>query len=372
MLPRRPPFCLPYVDEIPALSTLVLGGALAGEPPERLAEAAAAHNVAGFVLEAAEHGRARLDPAHRRTLADAHLRRVAATALRRRELGPVTAALASALGTDPVVIKGPALAERVYPDRRLRPYGDLDLMVPRERLADAAAALVEEGYDALEEFRPGYAERFGHDVHVRRGTGAAAVDVELHWRIGDDRVGEPLDHARLLAGAEKLDIGGTHVLAPCVSDQLLLAAVHLLSDRAKRLCWVNDLRLLAEAATAQEWTESFTSANTAGGGLLWSLHRALDYAAHHLGLARPRPLPAGPPPAFGPLRAVEELDLQASPHVGRLVALRGLDRLRYLRAIALPTRAGLQGTVGGDDADLPTLLRRHAIGTVRGLMRPRD
>jgi hypothetical protein len=197
------------------------------------------------------------------------------------------------------------------------------------------------------------------------------VDVELHWRIGDDRVGEPLGHGRLLLGARALHVGEARVLVPSVPHQLLLAAVHLLSDRAKRLCWVNDLRLLAESASEQEWTAAFGTADAIGGGLLWVLHRALDYAAHHLGLARARPLPTGPPPAYGPLRAVEDLDLQASPHVGRLVALRGLDRARYLRAVAIPTRAGLEGTVGGDDAGLPTLLGRHLAGTVRGFMRPR-
>ncbi|CAB4880627.1 unannotated protein [freshwater metagenome] len=368
---RRTPFALPFSDEVPALAVLVRGGELGDEPPARLGEAAAEHNVAGFVLQAAAEGRLRLPPAEQRALADRHLRRVAATALRRRALGPIVDALAPACGAAPVLIKGPALADRTYPDWRLRPYGDLDLMVPRDRLGEATQALVQEGYTLIEEFRPGYAERFGHDLHVRRGDGAAAVDVELHWRIGDDRVGEPLSHGHLIREALTLDVDGTPVLIPGTADQLLLAAVHLLSDRARRLCWVNDVRLLAQTAPEHQWTATFARAEALGGGLLWVLHRALDYAAHHLGLERARPLPAGVRPPYGPLRAVEELDLQASPHIGRLVALHGLDRLRYLRAVAIPTRAGLEGTVGGDGAGLHTLVWRHLTGAVRGVRRPR-
>jgi hypothetical protein len=71
------------------------------------------------------------------------------------------------------------------------------------------------------------------------------------------------------------------------------------------------------------------------------------------------------------LRAVEELELQASPHVGRLVALRGAERLAYVRAVALPSRAGLEATLGGDGARLPTLLARHVVSTLRGVMPPR-
>jgi hypothetical protein len=371
MLPRRTPFALPFPDEVPTLAALLRGGSSSAPGPERLLEAASAHNVVGFVLEAGRLGRLRLSAGQMRSLSDGHLRRVAATALLRRELATVAAAVTTACKDRPVVIKGPALADRLYPDWRLRPYSDLDLMVPHDRLAAAVRALAAEGYAPLQELRPGYAERFGHDVHVRRGAGAGAVDVELHWRIGDDRVGEPLGHADLIRTAEPLAVGGAVVLVPSVADELLLASVHLLSDRARKLSWVNDIRLLAEAASTAEWETAFETADVAGGGLPWVLHRALDYAGHHLGLDRSRPSPAGPPPPFGPLRAVESLDLQASPHVGRLVALRGVDRLRYVRAIVVPTRAGLEGTVGGDGAGLPTLLARHAGRAVRGIMRPR-
>ena len=375
MLPRRRPFELPFADDIPDLAAVILGQSCTPGQPERFGEAAVHHNVVPFVLAAVQEGHLALPETQRRRLADGNLTRVARTALLRREASLVVPLLERACAKPPVALKGPTLGDRYYPSWRQRPYADLDLMLPSEALGIAVAALERSGFTTVEELRPGYAERFGHDVHVRRTvgtTGTVSVDIELHWRMGDDRVGIPLDHAHLLRTAELLQLDDGPVLAPSVPDQLLLASIHLLSDRGKRLSWVNDIRLVAEAANDSEWQRAFETARGCGGGLLWVLHRALDYAGRHLGLARPRPLPAGSPPVFGPLRAVEELDLKASPHIGRLVALRGTERLRYLQAVAVPTRAGLEGTVGGDGAGLPTLVARHAGRALRGVTRRRD
>jgi hypothetical protein len=369
---RREPFALPFPEDVPSLAAVLLGGTHTAGQPARFLEAAERHNVVAFVLAAAQEGRVRLPAPAPRQLADGHLGRIARTALLRREAARIAPVITAACGASPVVVKGPSVGDRFYSSWQQRPYSDIDLMVPASSLAGAVEALGSLGYGVMEELRPGYAERFGHDVHVRRMAGTMPVDVELHWRIGDDRVGTPLGHAHLIRSAVPLGLDGGAVVVPAVADQLLLLSVHLLSDRGKRLSWVNDVRLVAQAASEEEWNGAFATAEALGGGLPWVLHRALDYARHYLGLVQERPFPPGPPPRYGPLRAVEELDLRASPHVGRLVALRGAERLRYLQAIAVPTRAGLEGTVGGDGARLPTLVARHAGRALRGVTRRRD
>ena len=100
------------------------------------------------------------------------------------------------------------------------------------------------------------------------------------------------------------------------------------------------------------------------------LHRALDYVERHLGFERARPLEAGPPPAWGPLRAVEELDAGASLHFGRLAVMRGREKAAYLRRVLVPSREGLRGTVGKDGAPTWRLVGRHLRATAAGL-RPR-
>jgi hypothetical protein len=284
----------------------------------------------------------------------------------RHELGSVAGPLGEACEAPPLLLKGPALAELCYPDRRLRPYADLDLLVPRDRLADAAQALIARGYRMLEEFRPGYAARHGHDVHLQRWVAGRWVDVELHWRVGDDPATAALSHARLEREAASIEIDGARMAMPAHPAHLLVLAVHLLSDREKRLCWVNDLALVSGALDDGAWSEAFALADELA--LSWPLHRALDYAGRHLGLDRSRPRPPAPAPAWGPLRAVEELDLRASPHLGRLAVLGWRERIAFLRAVLVPTRAGLAGTVGhGDPAGAWRLVGRHARQAIAGL-----
>ena len=368
---RREPLSLPYPDQVPLLSRLLEpGGRVQPPEPDHLVAAALHHNVAGHLARALRAREITLPEAEARRVQDFNTSTVLQTAVLRRELGTIVAPLEQACGVVPLVIKGPAVGERFYPDWRLRTSADLDLLVPAAQLERACQALEALGYERLVEFRPGYAERHGHDVHLRRRLGERWwVHVELHWRVGDDPASAAISHERLHREAEMLEIDGAAILAPAPHAHLTLLAVHLLSDRAKRLAWVNDLRLVARSLEPAQWERAFADAD--GWGLLWPLHRALDYVERHLGWKRERPRPAGPPLRFGPLRAVEELDLRASPHVGRLAAMGWRERARFLRAVLLPTREGLTGTVGtGDDVTTWELIRRHARTARAGLTPP--
>jgi hypothetical protein len=369
---RRRPFALPYEDQVPALAALLdADGSLAEAPADlpRFVAAADHHNVLGFLMAAMHDGRLPLPEASRNRISVLAGKRALHGRVLRRALPEVVAALERGCGVPPVLVKGAALADRHYSMPSLRPSVDLDLVVPRQELLPAADALRERGFEEMVEFRRGYAERHGHDIHVFRRDGGVRLDVELHWRVGDDPVGVVLDHAFLAEDAERVTIEGAPVSIPSPPRHLLALAVHLLSDREKRLCWVHDIALVAGAASAEQWEEAFATADALG--LSWVLHRALDYPRHHLGFERPRPRPAGAPPPFGPLRAVEELDARAAPHLGRLVSTPWREKPGYLAAVIFPTRAGLEGTVGGDGASTWQLAKRHGRRVIHGLRRRR-
>jgi hypothetical protein len=367
---RRPLLSLPFPEDVPALCA-VLRGEKPPVPadPGRFTQAALHHQAGGFVLGALGDGRLALPAPHVERLETAVGRRAVRARALCAELHRLVPALAAATGAEPVVLKGPALLAGLYGgDPRLRPFGDLDLLVPAERLGDAVQGLAPLGFRALVEFAPGFSEIHGHDVHVRRDVGRRSVDVELHWRVGDDPLGAALGHARLRADARPFTVEGCRALGPGPADDLLVLSVHLLSDRAKRLIWVQDLTLAARSCPPPAWEAAFIRARELG--LLWVLHRGLDYAAAHLGLDRPRPLPAGDPPPWGPLRAVEGLDMRASLHVGRLAALGWRERAAYLRTIRIPSAVGLRDVHGGDGAHVATLAARHVRDALRGVRRP--
>ena len=375
---RRRPLTLPYDDQLALLVALLdLDGPPLAAPadPERFADAVVHHRVAGFVSVALERERLVLPDAIAERLAEDVRFATLHAALLRREAATLAPAIEAASGAAPVLLKGAGVTERLYEERRLRTYGDVDLLVPPRSLTAAVGAAVGAGWEAMQEFRPGFSETHGHDVHVRRRVGRRFVDVELHWRPGDDPATESLTHARIAATAEPLRLWETtEVLVPAAAEQLILLATHLCSDRLKRLSWVEDLRRAAVTASEEEWQRSFELAREIGLG--WVLHRGLDYPAAHLGLDRPRPVSPSPPvpPPWGPLRAVEELDARAAPHVGRLVRLNGVRaRARYLRDVLIPTREGLRGTVGaaegaGDPAPTWRLATRHARTVLAALV----
>ena len=118
---------------------------------------------------------------------------------------------------EPILVKGWAAAG-LYPERGLRPYGDIDLLVKPEQYETAAGLL------ASPEVKDCW--------------------VDLHRSISelDDR---PLE--KLFARSELLPLGeGTvRVLAP--EDHLALLAVHLLKHGAWRPLWLCDIGAAIES-----------------------------------------------------------------------------------------------------------------------------
>lgn len=366
---RRRSFELPYPDQIASLAPLLAAPGSVSLPapadPARLVEAALAHGLGAALAGAVGAGTLELAPAERRALGRACAMRAARAEALRRELDELGATLASACGVPAVCVKGPAVVDRLYAGAGERTFGDLDLVVPRARIRDAGRALAALGWLEDVEFAADFAAEFGHELHQRRRRGGVWLHCELHWRIGDDPLCEPLDHSLLAGGARAMTRHPT-VLAPAPEVELLVLCVHFLGDRERRLIWIGDIARAAEAADATEWDRCFELAGRLG--LSWALHRGLDYAALYAGLSRRRPAEPAQRPAFGPLRAVEELDMRASLHVGRIAALRGRRRLRYLRTILVPTAEGLEGTAGRDGAPPWRATLRHLRSALAGLL----
>src|SRR4029079_9134698 len=189
--------------------------------------------------------------------------------------------------------KGPVVSELLYEPRTLRPYSDLDLLVPASKLGAATEALIRAGYRPHLHLRPGFAERYHHHVHLTRPHGKLVLGIDLHWRVSDDPLAAELHHDRMESEHSRID--GVEFGCPSPSEHLLVLATHFLADRLRRLLWIEDLRRAALAPDAEQWSLACERADRRG--LSWVLNRALDYAAHHLGLERERPAPPGPLPA---------------------------------------------------------------------------
>jgi hypothetical protein len=136
-----------------------------------------------------------------------------------RATGREIEAIFHARGIEMLVVKGPTFADRLYPDPALRPFTDIDLLVPDRAIGDSRKALADAGLSPAGEPAKKYAGRYAEEKwqHPRLGRSP----VELHWNL----VNSP--KVRRVISLSYDDIAGH-----CVDGQfsptalLIIAAVH--------------------------------------------------------------------------------------------------------------------------------------------------
>jgi hypothetical protein len=150
-----------------------------------------------------------------------------------------------------VALKGPLLAERLYPQGALRPSVDLDLLVSEHDLDTALGALTADGWVADAGPTATYARRHHHHLQMRR---AGQPPLELHFRARAG-FGTVLPSAPLIERSIEANPSSTHglrTLAPV--DEFVYLAVHAAAHGFIRLMWLYDLKLLLRRhATDIDW-----------------------------------------------------------------------------------------------------------------------
>ncbi len=150
-----------------------------------------------------------------------------------------------------LVVKGPTFADRLYTDPALRPFTDIDLLVPDRAIADARKALADAGLSPAEEpvkkYAGGYSEErrvislrygdiAGHCVDGQFSPSALLVIAAVHGAAGHgfERLQTLIDVAQAARGAAGLiDINEALLLAErtgarlCLETALLTCAVVL-------------------------------------------------------------------------------------------------------------------------------------------------
>jgi hypothetical protein len=280
-----------------------------------LLEQARDHGVLGVLAGALAHAGVTLPAACAKDI-DRH--NAIATLWHEHQRG-ILAELAGALGAArlPVVaLKGPLLAERLYPRPADRHSVDLDLLVAERDLDGALAVLTASGWDRERGPLAEYSRRHHHHLQLLR-PGASPLELHFRARVGfgtvypsEDliargrRCGWPIDCPLL-------------VLSP--EDEFLYLAVHAAGHGFSRLMWLYDLKLLLRAEPALDW--SLVEARARQVRVLPVAQFACRLLHERLGVA----LPPRPALARGGLRQRVARSLQQQVAVGRGVL--ALDRL---------------------------------------------
>lgn len=257
----------------------------------------------------------------------------------RREVEHVRVAL-NAIGIEPVLLKGGAYLMAGLPAAQGRLFSDLDILIPRARLAEAEATLMLNGWATThhEPYDQRYYRAWMHELppmlHIRRLT-----VLDVHHAIVPATADLKPDSALLLAAAQALpDCPGVRVLAP--ADMVLHSATHLFYNEefSHGLRDVSDLDLLLRhfMQTPDFWTRLLARAEALG--LMRPLHYCLRYSAELFATPIPPPvLSAAAAATAGGWRDrfMDGLWLRVlrTPHPSARAPWAGLaEQLLYLRA----------------------------------------
>lgn len=138
-----------------------------------------------------------------------------------------TARMAAVLaehGIPAMLLKGMHLARFVYAQPAMRSMADVDIMVPRDRLADAERLFVADGYGPLP--RPDIAEFCTWSNHLAKLSKAGEPVFEIHWGIERPTSPFPIDIDGLWARSHTATLEGVPVRLLSHEDLLLHLALH--------------------------------------------------------------------------------------------------------------------------------------------------
>ena len=199
-------------------------------------------------------------------------------------------------GILPLLLKGTGLAYDLYAEPSQRSRGDTDILISFSDLPTARTVLENLGFG--KSINMEMSDDLKHQeewVHERNGTFHA---VDLHWSmINSEALRDVMPFSELQRKAVPLNklCDGARSLSRV--DALIFACLHRAKhlsssyyvdgkryEGGDRLIWIQDIKLLSNALTKEDWTELKTKARDGGlGRICWSgLKQASDRINGHI------------------------------------------------------------------------------------------
>jgi hypothetical protein len=156
-----------------------------------------------------------------------------------------------AAGAEPLLIKGPALAQWLYDDPAERHYTDVDLLVPREALPAARQVLRRHGFEPIVSGLHDHEHSVHHETWVREHS--LQTPVELHHTLALVEAGDALVWQRLSEGRRRVVVAGTPVQAPGFAACALIVALHAAHHGARAPRPMADLARAVARVDLETW-----------------------------------------------------------------------------------------------------------------------
>jgi hypothetical protein len=185
-------------------------------------------------------------------------------------------ALAGA-GLKPILLKGAALANTVYPEPALRTMGDIDLLVSSSERDRAGEALRRFGFSP----RPGYATPWHHLPPLRSPDGDMVV--ELHDQLVPVSAPCCVDLEAVYSRSEEIDVAGIRALVLSPVDALHHVCLHTSwghrYERFPMRALADVLALAAQTGRDMDWDLllKVTRRSRSDGAVYWPLRLSRDW-----------------------------------------------------------------------------------------------
>ncbi len=296
------------------------------------------HGIAGLVRAAHQTGLIHLGTEAAQRIED----QFEAEAIRAVQLEGELIRLSPALRALPVVVlKGAVLARGLVSDPSLRPFTDIDLLVPDRSFDRTVAQLQTFGYErSRPEPAPGYDSRVGKALVLVHPGGTV---IDLHRTLAAGRPGAHIDTEHIVAHRIDVPLASISIPAPTWEAHLVEVALHAtVGDGLERIISLRDVALVAHRRSLDaSQAVDLAAAWGVGAEVALALHRAAEAFGA---------LPAGPlatlasaaPPAADAPKAVRSAR-------NRIADLRTADlgrRLILTRAMLAPSAEFLRFRYG--------------------------
>lgn len=152
-----------------------------------------------------------------------------------------------------ISFKGPTLSLLLQGDLAEREYNDLDILVPRARLADAEGVLEAAGYRNLQgghDFRRAFLfqqRQYRFDCEQRN------IAVDLHWDLIGNGLPFPVGVDEIWRRPGRIGLGGVEFPVPDRGELARVLAGHGTKEGWQCLKWVRDFALLIEKSHDLDW-----------------------------------------------------------------------------------------------------------------------
>jgi hypothetical protein len=331
---------------------------------EAFVESARRDDLGPLLYHALRHADAwEAQPPHCREALTAIAREAAAVDAARLEVDRRVVAALDALGAQPLLFKGAALAHSCYGESWLRPRADTDILITRSKAADVSRELERLGF--WRAARP-TGEYVTHQFTYVGTVSGVRMEFDIHWKVSDPQAFADLfGHDELSRNAIPVPPLGSCARAIGEVHALLVACIHRVAHHHDGLVplFLADIDRLARRLDAESWSR--VSSLAASKRIRRVCARGLELSVDLFGTPVPSEVSrglaaAGNEPSAAYLReGLRKVDIIVSD----MRALGWVARARLLREHLLPPPAYVMASYGTTRTALLPALYLHRIAS---------